>query len=203
MRVRSIIVVLAVLLGSGTAFARDVYLNGVKLDSNVILKNQVFPACEVKFDADGNVHITAKGFKIEMTPAPNEKADTATPPPADGKLGKRYWLVSKQTKRGVTQYDVDVFLNDVFVKKVKSAEDTVVIEVTKHVKPGANKVRLVAVKNLGEKRISSSAVDVLEIVLGEGNVAGGTVTIDKPVMIYKRNASETGSFKDEASFTGR
>jgi hypothetical protein len=205
---RNIVAVVAVIgailvAGSGVAHARDVYLNGVKLERNMILKNQTFPACEVKFDENGDVFITAKGFKLEVAPAPDDRPEKAEPPPADGKLTKRYWLVSKQTKRGAAQYDIDVFVNDVFVKKVRSADDATVLEVTKHVKPGANKVRLIAVKNLGDKRVSSSPVDVLELVLGEGNVGGGTVTIDKPVVTYKRAASESDNFKDEMTFTGR
>lgn len=190
------------LLMTGAAEARDVYLNGVKLDANVILKNQTFPACEVKFDENGNVYITAKGFKVQVTAAEPPK-ETVAPPPADGKLSKRYWLVSKYNKKGQAQYDVDVFVNDQFVKKVRSIDDATVLEVTKFVKPGANKVRLVAVKNLGDKRLSSSVVDFLEIVVGEGAVGGGTVTIDKAVVSYKRTAAETGDFKDDFAFTGR
>lgn len=197
-------VVLAILSAGLVAEARDVYINGIKLDSNVVLKNQTFPACEVKFDEAGNVYITAKGFKIQL----QEEGSTTTkaeetPAPADGKMTKRYWLVSKQAKRGQTQYDVDVYVNDTLVKKVRSTEDSVVLEVTKHVKAGANKVRLVAVKNLGDKRLSTSPTDTLEIILGEGNVSGGTVAIDKPVVNYKRTAAETGNYSDNFSFTGR
>lgn len=199
-RLLALVIVLAM---GGVAEARDVYLNGVKLDPNVILKNQTFPACEVKFDADGNVFITAKGFKVQVTATENAKPEDNTPPSADGKLAKRYWLVSKHNKKGQAQYDVDIFVNDTFVKKVRANDDATVLEVTKFVKAGANKVRLVAVKNLGDRRLSSSVVDFLEIVVGEGAVGGGTVTIDKAVVSYKRTAAEVGDFKDDFSFTGR
>ncbi len=202
-RLLSTVLVVGIVGLAASAEARDVYLNGVKLDSNVVLKNQTFPACEVKFDDAGNVYITAKGFKIQLQAQDGAATTDETPPPADGKLTKRYWLVSKQTKRGVTQYDLDIYVNDTLAKKVRSNDDGVVLEVTKQVKAGANKVRVVAVKNLGDKRVSSSPTDTLEIVIGEGNVAGGTVTIDKPVVTYKRTAAESGNFADNFSFTGR
>jgi hypothetical protein len=188
--------------GAGAAHARDVYLNGVKLETNLILKNQTFPACEVKFDDQGNVWITAKGFKIEAKPAETPPEPT-TQPAADGKLGKRYWLVSTQGKRGSVQYDVEVYVNGTFVKKVQSAQDPVVLEVTKWVKPGENKAKLIATKTMGDKRASTSATDTMEIVLGEGLLGAGQVTIDKPLVTFKRNASETQGFAQEVIFTGR
>jgi hypothetical protein len=187
---------------SSIAAARTVYLNGVKLDDNVILNNQTFAACEVKFDDKGDVYITAKGFKIGVQDASNDtKKDD--PPAADGKLGKRYWLVTQQTKLGVVQYDVDVFVNGKFVKKVRSSEDRVVMEITKWVQTGSNKVRLQATKNMGDKRASTSPADTLEIIIGEGTVGGGTVAIDKPVVDWKRTAQETKNITEEVSFTGR
>lgn len=188
------------------AEARNVYLNGVKLDDNVSLNDQTFPACEVKFDAKGDVYITAKGFKVGVQEAPDtdkKKVKDDPAPRSDGKLTKRYWLISTQTKRGQVQYDVEVYVNGTLVKKVRSTDDRVVLEVTKHVTAGTNKVRLVATKNMGDKRVSSSPSDVMEIVLGEGTVGGGTVSIDKPIVTWKRTAQETKNFAEEIGFTGR
>ncbi len=179
----------------------------MKLDDNIILTNQTFAACEVKFDDKGDVYITAKGVKIGVQPtagdAKKDGKDDTVGPSADGKLVKRYWLVSAQAKPGLVQYDVDVYVNGKFVKKVRSADDRVVMEVTKWVQAGDNKARLVATKNMGDKRVSSSAADTLEIIIGEGTVGGGTVAIDKPVVSVKRNAQETKNITEEVSFTGR
>ncbi len=212
-------VVLGILTGvigfSAPALARDVYLNGVKLDASVLIQSQTFPACEVKFDANGDVYITAKGFKIDVKPAAGEKGGgdkarsvppaappAATPAPAAA-LTKRYWLVSKQPKKGMAQYEVDVFVNGKFIKKVRASDDPVILEVTKFVRPGVNQVTLVATKAMGDKRLSSSPTDSLEIVLGEGNVGGGTVSITKTVVNYVRTAQETKNFSDDARFDGR
>lgn len=193
---RRLALIVVLVLVPLAAHARDVYFNGVKLDASMLIKSQTFPACEVRFDDNGDIHITAKGFKVEVQPAGPEAA-----PPE--KLTKRYWLVSKQTRRGMAQYEVDVFVNGTFVKKVRSVDDAVVLEVTKYVKPGLNKLRLVATKVIGDKRLSTSPNDALEVVLGEGNVGGGTVSIDKPWVTYRRTAHETQNFSDEYTFTGR
>ena len=184
------------------ALARDVYLNGVKLDSSVVITSQTFPACEVQIDAKGDVFITAKGFKIEARPAAgggSAPATPATPAPA-AELTKRYWLVSKQPRKGQAQYDVDVFVNGKLVKRVRAQDDPVILDVTKSVRPGMNDVKLVAVKNMGDKRLSSSPTDTLEVILGEGSVGGGTVSITRTVVTYVRTAQETKNFSDDLRF---
>lgn len=196
-----------VALGAATpAFARDVYLNGVKLDASVVITSQTFPSCEVQIDAKGDVYITAKGFKIETKPAAGAAAPApapAAPPPAAQAVSQRYWLISKQPRKGLAQYDVDVYLNGKFVKRVRAQDDPVILDVTRAVRAGANDVKLVATKNMGDKRLSASPTDTLEIVLGEGTVGGGTVAITRTVVTYVRNAQETKSFSDDAHFDAR
>jgi len=180
--------------------ARDVYFNGVKLESNVVLMNQTFPSCEVRFDAAGNVFITAKGYKVGLSAGGNEPA---TSDEAPAKVTKRYWLIATQAKRGLVQYDIDVFLNGNLVKRIRSGDDKTVLEVTRHVRPGVNAVKLIAIKNLGNRRASSSPQDAMEVVVGEGVVGAGTITIDRPVVTYRRTAAEMGNFSDAYSFQSR
>ncbi|MBI4510039.1 MAG: hypothetical protein HY698_10425 [Deltaproteobacteria bacterium] len=187
------------------AEARQVYLNGVKLEASVVLTNQRFDGCEVKFDEQGDVWISVKGIKVALAPVQSGKvavASSASAPPS-AKLLKRYWLVAPQAKRGLVQYDVSVVINGTLVKKLRSDDDRAIVDVTRYVRPGQNEVRIVATKRLGDKRISSSPVDVTEVVLGEGAAQDGTVTIDKPLVTYRRNASETRDFSDTYSFLGQ
>lgn len=186
------------------ASARKVYLNGVKLDASVVLTNQMFPACEVKFDENGDVWIVAKGVKIALqgSSTASEKI-VAEAPVVQGTLTKQYWLVSPQHTRGLVQYDIDVFVNGVWIKKVRSGDDKVVMDITKNVKPGDNKLRIVATKIMGERRASTSATDTMEIILGEGTVGGGTVRVDKPLVAYRRTAHETQNFAEDFLFVGR
>jgi hypothetical protein len=204
-----LVAVLAVCAGlaglvPGVASARDVYFNGVKLEPHVTVKNQTFANCEVRFDLDGNVYITAKGYKVSVTPSGNEPSGAAAPSDqAPAKVTKRYWLVAPQPRRVVVQYDLEVYLNGTLVKRIRAGDDKAILEVTRYVRPGLNSVRVLAIKNLGNKRLSSSPQDVMELVVGEGVVGGGTVTIDRALVSYKRTAAETGNFADSYGFQSR
>jgi hypothetical protein len=196
------LLLLLALVVPAEALARDVYFNGVKLDSHVVVTNRTFPNCEVRFDANGNLFITARGYKASLTQNPQEPAAAPTED-TPGRVTRRYWVVAPQPKRGQVQYDIEVYLNGTFVKRVRSGDDKAIVEVTRHVRPGTNQVRVVATKQLGDRRISSSPQDYMEIVVGEGVVGGGTITIDRAVVTYRRTAAEMGNFADSFSFTSR
>jgi hypothetical protein len=108
--------------------------------------------------------------------------------------------VSRETMQGTTQYDVEVYLNDALVGKVRSSEAPVALDVSKYVVAGENRVRMVAMKQVGERRVSQSEKDVLEITIGQGTVSGGSVTIDKVLVTFKRNAAETQSLRQDLTF---
>jgi hypothetical protein len=224
---RSVLLALTAAAGLGlwpeVAAAREVYLNGVKLGADVLITNQTFSACDVKIDDKGDVYITAKGVKVDLTPArsgegarPATSTAAATPPPAQtpgataaagttttAALSKRYWLVTTPVRAAKAQYDVEVFVNGRFVKKVRAGDEAVILEVTRFVRVGDNVVELVARKNLGEKRLSSSPTDSLEIIVGEGEASGGTISITKPVVSFVRTAQDMKSSTDTTHFTGR
>jgi hypothetical protein len=208
---RAILATLVLLVTASAAHAaRTVYLNGVKLESNVVLKNQTFSACTVKFDDNGDVWIEAKGVKVALQDTqgqpvqPPQPAQPAQPPqqPQAAPVTKQYWLVSRESTSGATQYDVEVWMNGQMVKKLHSGDATV-LDVTKYVKPGDNRVRLVATKNMGDKRVSSSAADTMEVIVGEGALKDGMLVVDRPVVDSRRNAMETANFNDESTFVSR
>ena len=189
---------------SARAEGRKIFLNGIDL-SNVEVSVHEFNSCTVKFDKDGNVHINAPGYdmatikdgegkgKAKVKVKGKAKAKWSKP-----KLTKRYFLVNKGLSAGKVQFDVAVYINGKKVRTVRSGVRNGVIEVTKHMKAGKNRLKLVVRKNLGKakKRASSSSSDEIEIVLGIGTLADGSVTIRKTVVSYERNASETGRFSD-------
>lgn len=194
--------------------ARDVYFNGVKIDSSVIIKAQSFTGCDVRFDDRGDIYITAKGYNVVATPAPRPATPPPPPPPPPAPIPgpvetphengvnlarKAVWLVSKQTRRGTVQYDVDVYVNESFVRRVKSVEDPVVVDITRWIKPGENRVRMDAKKNVPDKRTSLSPTDTMEVIIGEGVLGGSTVNIDKVLIDFKRNAQETEPFTEQYS----
>jgi hypothetical protein len=216
-------VALAVLgsLTARPAFAREgreVYFNGVKIDSSVVVKAQSFSGCDVRFDDRGDIYITAKGYNVIATPTSPPRAPAPPPPPpsppspppvspapenAVNLAKKGVWLISKQTQRGVVQYDVDVYVNESFVRKVKSVEDPVVVDITRWIRSGQNRVRMEAKKNVPDKRMSLSPTDTMEVIIGEGVLGGSTVNVDKVIVDFKRTAQETEPFTEEYSVAAR
>lgn len=208
------------------ADARKLFLNGVEVEG---LSNQTFSSCEVRFDQEGNVWITAKGYAVKVggktaKPIPGKTApagagsgstgsttattpasgDDATPAPG-AKLTKRYWIVSMQPRVGAAQYDVNVFINGKFVRKIRSKDAQTVVDITDHVKVGKNLLQFAATKNYGEsgKRFSSSPEDTFRVLVGEGAMGKGSVMISAPLAEMTRNASETENKAAQSSFIGR
>jgi len=117
-------------------------------------------------------------------------------------MTKRYWLVSEEKDSASAQYDVDVFVNARFIRKIKAGEPQVVLEITKYLRPGTNKVLFAASKRPGERK-SASAASFLKLVVGEGDAGGNTVTIDNPLIESKRTAAETDNVNEEFTIQGR
>ncbi|HZZ84666.1 MAG TPA: hypothetical protein VFE30_09025 [Anaeromyxobacteraceae bacterium] len=115
---------------------------------------------------------------------------------------RRYFLVTQQSQPDGTQYDVSVFINSQWIREVRSAEENVVMEVSKFLRLGQNKVTLEARKRSGDRH--GAAPDAtLRVIVGEGSAQGNDVTIDDPVVDMRRNAAETESFTEEYSLVAR
>jgi len=78
-----------------------------------------------------------------------------------------------------------------------------VFEVTRFLRPGANKVVLAATKRIGDERASSSPDAVYRVVIGEGTVSGDRISIQKPLVEMTRNAAETQDLSEEYELAAR
>jgi len=125
-------------------------------------------------------------------------------PAAPPRLQRRYFLATQQTQQDGTQYDVEVFINASWIRVIRSSEPQVVQEVTRFMRPGPNRVTLVASKRLGgsPRRYYSSDVS-LKVVVGEGNVGGDHVMIDDPLVVMTRTAAETDDKTEEYTVEAR
>ncbi len=177
------------------ASAASVTLNGVNIDG---VTSQKFENCTVTIDGQGDVHIEAKGYAVKTggTSAPTDPAVRTTPatqaadarPPA-GKLTRRYFLATEQTAPG-TQYDLAIFINAQWIREVKASEPQLVMEITKYLRPGPNKLTLAATKRIQGERLAYGSDVQLKVVVGEGNVGGGHVMIDVPLVETQLTAAE-------------
>ncbi|HWT86003.1 MAG TPA: hypothetical protein VN177_09540 [Myxococcales bacterium] len=178
----------------------SVYLNGVNIDG---LRGQKFEKCKaVRIDDRGDVYLECAGYQVEQPAAAAPAPAPLIPSSLAAAMTKRYWLVSEEKDSASAQYDVDVFVNARFIRKIKAGEPQVVLEITKYLRPGINKVLFAASKRPGERK-SASPASFLKLVVGEGDAGGNTVTIDNPLIESKRTAAETDNVNEEFTIQGR
>lgn len=201
--------VLGVVLLAGTASAGSVYLNGVNIDG---VTNTKFEKATVRIDEHGNVFIDAPGYQARVVDAPPTTAAapggstasaSAQEPVVNPKLTRRYWLVTEQSVPGMTEFDIDVYINSKWVRKLRNSDGSIITEVTKHLQPGRNTVLLTANKVNEGPRKSFSPSHTFKVIIGEGNVGGDNVMIDTPVVKFSRNASEGSDVSEEFTFVTR
>lgn len=192
--------------------APAITLNGVAIDG---VTDQRFENCTVVIDAQGNVHIQAKGYAVrtageEPRTPPIEPQNagsgggvssrplgaTASAGVAPAKVTRRYFLATEQTPPG-PQFDLGIFINAQWIREVKSNETATVMEITRYLRPGPNKLTLAATKRLGGERLAFTKDVALKVVVGEGNIGGDHVMIDVPLVEASRTAAEMDDRTEE------
>jgi hypothetical protein len=103
----------------------------------------------------------------------------------------------------MTGYDIDLYINSQWVRKLRNGEEQVITEVTRYLQPGANTVLLMARKVAADTRRSESPQHVFKVILGEGNEGGGTVMIDNPLIRFQRTAAEAEDVSEEFTLSTR
>ena len=200
MRAQTFILPVLFALSAFSVRARaSVFLNGTNVDNSQL--SAKMDRCTVTFDGKGNVLISAPGYQVESVQAP--PADGATTAAVPATLSKKYFVVSEQAQQGMTQYDIDLYVNSKWVRKFHSDDEQVVSEVTQFMRPGANKILFVAKKNVVGARKSFSPEATYRITLGEGAATGDKVVIDNPLVSFKRSADQTEDTSQEFAINGR
>lgn len=181
-----------ILIFSFQANATEIFFNGVRVTG---LKEQTFEGCTVRFDKKGNVHITAKGYSVKNA---EESADKGKK--TENNLTKKYFLVTAGKNAENAQFDVDVFINGKWIRKVRSSEGQVVAEVTKYLKKGKNSVSFSAIKNLnGKPRLATDASTYLRVLIGMGTKGGATVNIEQTLADFRATADKTENYGKSAT----
>ncbi len=191
----------AALLAPLPAMATGVFLNGTKVDGAIT--NTKLEKCGVEFDAKGNVLLNCPGIKLETqggATAGNDASKLDEVPV----MTRKYFLVTEQAVQGNTEFDVDLYINSKPVRTLKNDEDQIVVDITKHITAGRNKVLFVARKKpITGARKSFSPEHFFRVIIGEGNAAGDKVMIDNPIISFKRTAAETADVSEEFVLTTR
>lgn len=205
------IVAAAGLVPAGARAGPSLALNGVPIDGAV---SQRIENATVIIDERGNVNIVASGYAVDRPRGESAGAETtaaaaqtaagqAVAARAAAALTRRYFVAATQTEPGATEYDVSVFLNGRWVREVRSDAEAEPFELTRFLRPGPNKVQLVAAKRAGATRRSTSAGSTLRVVIGEGSGAAGAAAVEAPLVEMIRNASEVETFTEEHILVAR
>jgi len=178
------------------AFAGGLFINGVNVDG---LTNQSFDKVNVRIDEKGNVLIDAPGYSVKKL------GGSAPEPEATGQLTKRYILVTEQNPMGMTEYDIDLFINGKFIRTMRSGEDQIVSDVTKYLRAGKNAVQFQAKKNFASKGEpkSVSKSHVFRVIIGEGEMGSDQVLIEKQVVKFERTAADMSDTVQDFTLTTR
>jgi len=180
--------------------AASVFLNGVNIDG---VRGQSFEKCRaVRIDDKGNLHSTAPATSRERRRV-RGAGGAPTIPVAGASIVRPAWpsttSSSRAERRRGAQYDVDVYVNSKWVRKVRSGDEQIVLDITRFLSPGANKLLFAATKRApkGARRRascgSSSARGVVRVA----------VLIDNPLLECKRSAAETDNVNEEFTVQAR
>jgi len=167
-----------------------IFLNGVDITG---VKNQQFEDADVKIDSEGNVLINAPQYKVEVqgesggtNTNANDSGSTNT-----GSVGGEYYLVVNNSNPGSVQYELDIYINGVLVRTIKDQQSQVVVEVTDKLANGTNTVKINAKKVMGTGRQSAAASDAIDLLIGKGSSAGNRLEIERQLMSFHVDASQT------------
>jgi hypothetical protein len=185
--------------------AASIFLNGVNIDG---VRTQSFDKCRnVRIDDKGNLHLDCPGYQAEKVAGSGGSAPMVLPTiPVAGSslvphnLSKHYFLVTEQSDGSAAQYDVDVYVNSKWLRKVRSGDEQIVLDITRFLSPGPNKVLFAATKRGSKAGAASSFV---RFIVGEGESSGAQVLIDNPLVECKRTAAENDNVNEEFTVQAR
>jgi hypothetical protein len=185
--------------------AASIFLNGVNIDG---VRTQSFDKCRnVRIDDKGNLHLDCPGYQAEKVAGSGGSAPMVLPTiPVAGSslvpqnLSKHYFLVTEQSDGSAAQYDVDVYVNSKWLRKVRSGDEQIVLDITRFLSPGPNKVLFAATKRGSKAGAASSFV---RFIVGEGESSGAQVLIDNPLVECKRTAAESDNVNEEFTVQAR
>jgi hypothetical protein len=128
----------------------------------------------------------------------------APPPPVQApKITKHYWMVTHQNAPGMTEFDIDVYVNAKWLMTLRNTSQQDVVEVTRFLLPGQNSVTFEAKKLSNGPRKSFSPEHQFIVVIGEGDAGGDNVMINNPLVTFKRTAADADSTSKDYSFVTR
>ncbi len=159
---KSIIFLSAILFS--TLLFGEIFLNGVKAEG---LTNQEFKNCTVRFDANGNLHITAPGIKIIQEEKQRRPTET--------------YYISIDTEKLIGN-SLELFINGKRVE-IKGDDSPTLMNISAYLVSGENSLALMAPP---QKRESS-----LHLIVGTGKKGNNAISIE-PIIDRNEKFADKG-----------
>jgi hypothetical protein len=184
------------------AVAGGVYVNGTYVEPRSMAGVSLSGAT-VRFDDQGNVHINAPGYKIQV--ADGVQPVSRPPVIAPGSSGGatlaatqsavaygRWWVVTEdQSSKG---HLVDIYINGTLAATVRSGQGTQLVELSKWLKPGSNEV---VVKSTS----SNPSGGPLTVFAGAGGTEKGHFDMPSPAIEYGLGPGKKGTHERTYTLT--
>src|SRR5262249_52865583 len=119
------------------------------------------------------------------------------------KLSKKYWLVSEQPQPGLTEYDIDVYVNSKWIRKLRSDDSQSIVDLTPHLVSGKNTVLFAAKKLVTERPRTISRAHVFKVMVGEGASPEDQVKLNAVLVKFERTAADRTDESREFIFSAR
>lgn len=160
----------------GTALAGTIYINNIAVQTLPVVEMK---NVSVRFDAAGNVWIDAPNYQVrEVAPptyVPAAGANSVVP-------AGTWWLVTEDN--GSTGSVVDVMINGTVIRRVVSGQAQLIMDIGPFLKQGNNEITMLI-------QPGSAGGGILNIYVGQGSNAQGTIRLDAPSVRFSRRSSDS------------
>jgi hypothetical protein len=168
---------IALLAGALPAGAAEIFLNGTRIAT---LKNVELQHCTVKFDANGDLQITAPGYRVEYTADGEAKVVGQPDRAAVARPKQRYALVYEPSPK--VRFTFEVWLNNKLLRKIGADSPRFLIDLGQELVAGANTVRVIARPLDGAAAGAEGDIAALRMYRGEVT-ADGTFRAKQPPLL--------------------
>ncbi|MBM4372287.1 MAG: hypothetical protein FJ098_11575 [Deltaproteobacteria bacterium] len=176
---------LLVLLASVAPCRADVFINGERVRG---ITSLTLEGCTVTFNATGDIHILAPGWRVAPAAAQGDQLE-AVPQPAGpvAACRNRYFLVARTETPGAVPLDFEVLVGGRKVKTLSSEDNGLVVELTLFLVPGTNTVEI---RSLAKTAVAGAPGDRFTLLVGRGRAEAGTLEIDDVLLTYEVTAGD-------------
>lgn len=187
----AIIAITILLTGLGlvsTSFAAKVFLNGVEISSTDITNRQLDDVQRVIIDENGDVHIIATGYDVQIqNPRQNQAPRNAESMARIA--GEPYIALFVNDSSGSVPYTITLKINGDTVETFESDRHTTAIDVSGYMKIGQNDIQITA-ERVG-RRTGQASDAQMRLLVGPGSNDGRRATVRRIRASLDIDADET------------